>query len=52
MMINLKIIKDKFFEKKNEEINILGIYEKRIFLQLIDQNWKLYSRSVIELRWK
>ena len=50
-----KTIKDKFFEKKKERADILGDkqseeLEKRIFLQLIDQNWKLHIQYLEQLR--
>ena len=50
-----KTIKDKFFEKKKERADILGEkqseeLEKRIFLQLIDQNWKLHIQYLEQLR--
>ena len=50
-----KTIKDKFFEKRKERISILGEkqakeLEKRIFLQLIDQNWKLHIQYLEQLR--
>ena len=50
-----KIVKDKFLEKREERINLLGKnealeIEKRIFLQLIDQNWKLHIQYLEQLR--
>ncbi|WP_089697812.1 preprotein translocase subunit SecA [Candidatus Pelagibacter communis] len=50
-----KIVKDKFSEKREERINLLGKkealeIEKRIFLQLIDQNWKLHIQYLEQLR--
>jgi preprotein translocase subunit SecA len=50
-----KIVKDKFSEKREERISLLGKnealeIEKRIFLQLIDQNWKLHIQYLEQLR--
>ena len=50
-----KIVKEKFLEKRNERIELLGKdealeIEKRIFLQLIDQNWKLHIQYLEQLR--
>ncbi len=50
-----KIVKDKFSEKRKERISLLGKnealeIEKRIFLQLIDQNWKLHIQYLEQLR--
>jgi preprotein translocase subunit SecA len=50
-----KIVKDKFSEKRAERISLLGKnealeIEKRIFLQLIDQNWKLHIQYLEQLR--
>ncbi len=50
-----KIVKDKFSEKRDERISLLGKnealeIEKRIFLQLIDQNWKLHIQYLEQLR--
>ena len=50
-----KNIKDKFNIKKEERIKIAGEnqaneLEKRIFLQLIDQNWKLHIQYLEQLR--
>ncbi len=50
-----KIVKDKFSEKREERIGLLGKnealeIEKRIFLQLIDQNWKLHIQYLEQLR--
>ena len=49
------IVKEKFLEKRNERIELLGKdealeIEKRIFLQLIDQNWKLHIQYLEQLR--
>jgi len=48
-------IKNKFQEKKNERETILGKeqsqeLEKRIFLQIIDENWKLHIQYLEQLR--
>ncbi len=48
-------IKDKFEEKRNEREKFLGKeqaeeIEKRIFLQLIDQNWKSHIQYLEQLR--
>ena len=48
-------IKNKFNEKKQERIDFLGEneakeIEKRIFLQLIDQNWKMHIQYLEQLR--
>ncbi len=50
-----KLIKDKFLEKRNERIKLLGEkeaeeIEKRIFLQVLDQNWKLHIQYLEQLR--
>ncbi len=50
-----KIVKNKFSEKREERISLLGKnealeIEKRIFLQLIDQNWKLHIQYLEQLR--
>ena len=50
-----KEIIDKFSFKRNERINTLGEekskeIEKRIFLQLIDQNWKNHIQYLEQLR--
>jgi preprotein translocase subunit SecA len=50
-----KNIEDKFKKKRNERINILGEnkakeIEKRIFLQSIDNNWKLHIQYLEQLR--
>ena len=49
------IVKNKFLEKRSERIELLGKdealeIEKRIFLQLIDQNWKLHIQYLEQLR--
>ena len=48
-------IKEKFKEKRNEREKFLGKekaeeIEKRIFLQLIDQNWKSHIQYLEQLR--
>ena len=50
-----KEIKSKFFNKRSEREKILGKdqtleLEKRIFLQLIDQNWKSHIQYLEQLR--
>ena len=50
-----KIINNKYNEKENERIKILGndqskSLEKRIFLQIIDQNWKSHIQYLEQLR--
>ena len=50
-----KIIKKRFLEKRNERIQFLGDdkakeIEKRIFLQVIDENWKLHIQYLEQLR--
>ena len=50
-----KEIKNKFFKKRLERENILGKdkaleLEKRILLQLIDQNWKSHIQYLEQLR--
>ena len=49
------IILNKFTNKRKERLNILGEerskdIEKRIFLQLIDQNWKTHIQYLEQLR--
>ena len=49
------IILNKFTSKRKERLNILGEerskdIEKRIFLQLIDQNWKTHIQYLEQLR--
>ena len=49
------LINEKFIEKREERQKILGLdqsleIEKRIFLQLIDQNWKLHIQYLEQLR--
>ena len=48
-------INNKFNEKRNERINLLGKeesieFEKKIFLQLIDLNWKSHIQYLEQLR--
>ena len=48
-------IKDKFLEKRQERIKLIGEdqskeIEKRIFLQSIDMNWKLHIQYLEQLR--
>ena len=50
-----KLISEKFLEKRNERIKILGKdeaeeIEKRIFLQVLDQNWKMHIQYLEQLR--
>ncbi len=50
-----KKIKEKFYNKRSERENILGKeraleLEKRILLQLIDQNWKSHIQYLEQLR--
>ena len=50
-----KLIKEKFLNKKNERIKLLGEdgaeeIEKRIFLQVLDQNWKMHIQYLEQLR--
>jgi len=50
-----ELIKEKFLEKRNERIKLIGEekakeIEKRIFLQLIDQNWKMHIQYLEQLR--
>ena len=52
---NLKKIKSKFKNSRDERIKLLNNeqyneIEKRIFLQLIDQNWKLHIQYLEQLR--
>ena len=60
-LINLKeidfenLIKEKFLKKRNERIKLLGTneaeeIEKRIFLQVLDQNWKMHIQYLEQLR--
>ena len=51
----VKLINQKFIEKRKEREKILDLnqareIEKRIFLQLIDQNWKLHIQYLEQLR--
>ena len=48
-------IKNKYYKKKQDRINILGVeqvieLEKRILLQIIDQNWKNHIQYLEQLR--
>ena len=50
-----ELIKNKFLEKRNERIKLLGEnkaqeIEKRIFLQVIDENWKMHIQYLEQLR--
>ena len=50
-----ELIKEKFLEKRNERIKLLGEdkakeIEKRIFLQVIDENWKMHIQYLEQLR--
>ena len=50
-----KLIKEKFFGKRDERIKLLGEnqaeeLEKRIFLQVLDQNWKMHIQYLEQLR--
>ena len=50
-----KLVKEKFLKKRNERIKLLNEdkakeIEKRIFLQVIDQNWKLHIQYLEQLR--
>ncbi len=50
-----KKIKDKFINKRDERNNLLGIeqgkeIEKRILIQIIDQNWKSHIQYLEQLR--
>ena len=50
-----KIVNEKFTEKRNERIKHLGEdqakeIEKRVFLQIIDENWKLHIQYLEQLR--
>ena len=50
-----KEIKDKFLEKKENRLKLIGEVqnndlEKRIFLQTIDQNWKNHIQYLEQLR--
>ncbi len=51
----VELINQKFEEKRKERVKILELnqareIEKRIFLQLIDQNWKLHIQYLEQLR--
>ena len=51
----VELINQKFIEKRKERVKILELdqareIEKRIFLQLIDQNWKLHIQYLEQLR--
>ena len=50
-----EIIKGKFLQKRNERLELLGgeknqEIEKRIFLQVVDQNWKNHIQYLEQLR--
>ncbi|MDC3097435.1 preprotein translocase subunit SecA [Candidatus Pelagibacter sp.] len=50
-----KIIKDKFTKNREERTNLIGIeqgkeIEKRILVQIIDQNWKSHIQYLEQLR--
>ena len=50
-----KLIKEKFLDKRNERIKLIGEHkakeiEKRIFLQVIDENWKMHIQYLEQLR--
>ena len=50
-----KVIKDKFFEKRKQRVSILSDIgnndlEKKIFLQIIDLNWKNHIQYLEQLR--
>ncbi len=50
-----KKIKDKFISKRDERNNLLGVQqgkeiEKRILVQIIDQNWKSHIQYLEQLR--
>ena len=50
-----KLIKEKFLDKRNERIKLIGEnkakeIEKRIFLQVIDENWKMHIQYLEQLR--
>ena len=50
-----KFVNEKFIEKRNQRIKFLGEkqaneIEKRIFLQLIDENWKMHIQYLEQLR--
>ena len=50
-----ELIKNKFLEKRNERIKLIGEdsakeIEKRIFLQVIDENWKIHIQYLEQLR--
>ena len=54
LVLKKEIIK-KFNDKRNESLNILGEtqskeIEKRVFLQLIDQNWQMHIQYLEQLR--
>ena len=49
------LIREKFLEKRNERIKLIGEektkeIEKRIFLQVIDENWKMHIQYLEQLR--
>ena len=50
-----RFVNEKFIEKRNQRIKFLGEkqaneIEKRIFLQLIDENWKMHIQYLEQLR--
>ena len=50
-----ELIKNKFLERRNERIKLIGEdrtkeIEKRIFLQVIDENWKIHIQYLEQLR--
>ena len=50
-----ELIIEKFLEKRNERIKLIGKdkaekIEKRIFLQVIDENWKMHIQYLEQLR--
>ena len=50
-----KKIKDKFINNREERNNLLGVeqgkeIEKRILVQIIDQNWKSHIQYLEQLR--
>ena len=55
-LVNIQIrLRNKFLEKRNERINLIGEdkakeIEKRIFLQVIDENWKMHIQYLEQLR--
>ena len=50
-----KLVKQKFLEKRNDREKLIGVekakeIEKRIFLQVIDENWKMHIQYLEQLR--